>query len=927
MSRFDDIIQRVFDSLAKARRERDAKKENSADIIDGEFVELTDEPKEETPDELDDFTNDEDEIVVDDGLDSDEKIEESEEPEQVENVEEESDVPPIRETFIPETLVFPEGMSDEEKSAVSCIAAMPETTLDEVTAKAVMWTAYQKNDNTAEIQDIEGMGIWSSHIALQSLHTMFDGDNGEAWRKNEIENPLEGWSDIVIASETDGSYDASLIHSVDMKSFGLSDELNEVVRKGRDVRLGVPVDVIPDEVKEDDTPSVDKDDVPSPDKEAIKDDKNIEESVESEEPALVKGKRWNQKVYGKEGNYSIYLYGKKKNITNEQAAELKDYLLSKEKAKVDEEVKIDESTKSDDVEKPDESTHTSSIETEEVHDWADGYSDLFGGYRTMNDNGMVAYDGVLGKFEYDPSEFQLQVVHVDPDEFGNSATSYPILKYIGNEVEGKNIKIPDGLEDASFMFENNTDLQTMPKLPSSLRVSFGMFKDCSNLESAHSMSLPSGLSDAQFMFSGCGNMTAGPAVIPGNVKDATGMFANCKNLGNTPIIMSGVECCDSMFANCESLRKKPKLPQSVKYADYATYGCKGIDAAEKQAAEKRVEKSQQNFNKSLDKKSFGAHLGSMFSACMQVHAMRKSGYNMLHAMFMTHAMRKSGAFTKDMAGGWAALYKTNRSNFNQFMMMTSRNNASKRNERDNSRKAEQNKAFEATQSESKQSSKQDRLMYANGARAMKGHYFEKIDKHGYPAQKTNQQAVQFDADELASLMKSRSDMGTLSAKAKTYYAKQAVELVSNQMAYYKGAAEALNEAGISDEKVKASTVAGLSKVTDTNMGILANTIQSMQADYQFMNERQFSTVCKMMEQTSYGKTPEYQAFKNSIETDMKQRAQYSSVEHSDILASRRRVDYTQTHNTRAKEAESRFGFSDSKSARQSKPSVDTEYEA
>lgn len=50
-------------------------------------------------------------------------------------------------------------------------------------------------------------------------------------------------------------------------------------------------------------------------------------------PALIKGKRWNGKVYGKSGNHSIYLDSVKTIITDEQAAELEAYTAAKEAAK------------------------------------------------------------------------------------------------------------------------------------------------------------------------------------------------------------------------------------------------------------------------------------------------------------------------------------------------------------------------------------------------------------------------------------------------------------------------------------------------------------------------------------------------------------------------------------------------------------------
>lgn len=45
-----------------------------------------------------------------------------------------------------------------------------------------------------------------------------------------------------------------------------------------------------------------------------------------EEPDFIKGRRWNQKIYGKAGNYSIYPDGEKINISDEQAEALKNYL-------------------------------------------------------------------------------------------------------------------------------------------------------------------------------------------------------------------------------------------------------------------------------------------------------------------------------------------------------------------------------------------------------------------------------------------------------------------------------------------------------------------------------------------------------------------------------------------------------------------------
>lgn len=55
-------------------------------------------------------------------------------------------------------------------------------------------------------------------------------------------------------------------------------------------------------------------------------------------PEVLKGCTWNQKIYGKAGNYFIYPNGDKKLITDEQAEEIKNYLTLKEeyRKKVDE---------------------------------------------------------------------------------------------------------------------------------------------------------------------------------------------------------------------------------------------------------------------------------------------------------------------------------------------------------------------------------------------------------------------------------------------------------------------------------------------------------------------------------------------------------------------------------------------------------------
>lgn len=50
-------------------------------------------------------------------------------------------------------------------------------------------------------------------------------------------------------------------------------------------------------------------------------------------PDILIGRKWNQKIYGKAGNYSIYPDGEKTLISDEQAEEIREYLVQKEEYK------------------------------------------------------------------------------------------------------------------------------------------------------------------------------------------------------------------------------------------------------------------------------------------------------------------------------------------------------------------------------------------------------------------------------------------------------------------------------------------------------------------------------------------------------------------------------------------------------------------
>lgn len=127
---------------------------------------------------------------------------------------------------------------------------------------------------------------------------------------------------------------------------------------------------------------------------------------------------------------------------------------------------------------------------------------------------LVHYEGPLGVFDYDNTEFEVY----DGDDFS-------CLRYIGKELsDGSKIKIPEGIVDCNRMF-----------------------KHCEHLKQ--------------------------PPVIPYGVKNCEQMFFGCKSLEQPPVIPEGATDCDAMFYRCESLQQLPKLPDSVENSFDIFYGC------------------------------------------------------------------------------------------------------------------------------------------------------------------------------------------------------------------------------------------------------------------------------------------------------------------------------------------------------------------
>lgn len=726
-------------------------------------------------------------------------------PDETDDTEKEEQPVVSRQDCVSGDLKFPDDMSEERKDDIRKLMAMPETNENEVSAKAVELLALHRNEPRRWVMEAEGTGPlnrdvskWTSQMALKQFHQMYDADGGQAWMQNEIDHPLEGWSN------PDTLQGEPETVKVDMKQYGCKEPLQT-------------------------------------------------------SPELVKEASVQQDVSGKESG---------------DIPEVKSTALAVVEPK-----------------------------------YQDGYSELYAGTRELKDDGMIAYDGYLGKFEYDPTEFELQAVRVEPDEFGNGGGTYPVLKYIGNEVDGRHIHIPEGLTCGALMFADNQDLQTMPKLPDSLEDGFAMFKGCTNMEYAKALTLPKNLEEASFMFADCTNMTHGPSMMPSSLKDATGMFYNCQSMENTPKLNSGLEVADSMFAHCKSLTKKPHIPYSVQQAEDATYGCDGIDKAEQMKVDKQQAKAQKKVEKQMNKKTFGDRIGSLFSACMQIHACRRSGCNMLYAMFHTHMMRKHGQWGKDMTAGWSALYRQNKSSFNSLMLNVTRQNVQKRRQRDYERGQKDYEAVMGTTFLGKSASKQDKVMFTSGKRAVDSGYFEKVATSGYPGYKTLQTALREDLDSMSKTIDYRNAAGTMNTNAKTFYAKQLQEMVSNQASYYRGAEAACDQKAQESKSFnKSAAMTGASTVVNSNMKLLADRITEMQSQHQLLNHHQARTICVMMAGTSFGKTEEFKQFQDGLLTSLASRSMSKDQKTDDMM--RDRVSRVQQANAadRGKQAEAAFDF-------------------
>ena len=86
---------------------------------------------------------------------------------------------------------------------------------------------------------------------------------------------------------------------------------------------------------------------------------------------------------------------------------------------------------------------------------------------------IVHYEGNLGVFDYDNSEWEI-----------HETCGVKSLIYIGDKIDGKDIKIPEGVKNCSRMFYGCVSLVNAPEIPEGVTDCSEMFAYCKSLVNA-----------------------------------------------------------------------------------------------------------------------------------------------------------------------------------------------------------------------------------------------------------------------------------------------------------------------------------------------------------------------------------------------------------------------------------------------------------
>lgn len=178
----------------------------------------------------------------------------------------------------------------------------------------------------------------------------------------------------------------------------------------------------------------------------------------------------------------------------------------------------------------------------------------------------VEYDGRLGKFTYNTSDFELRYRYTETGVF-------EVLIYRGEERDGTLIKIPDGIKDISYMFES-VPLTLPPHIPNSVEIMDYTFKDCTYL--VVGAGLPVNLKSCGFCYRNCRSLQCG-SNMPDTVESAPYMYDGCVMMSNAGHVSIGLKYASGMFRNCKNLREMPDISPTVERRDYMFIGCNALN--------------------------------------------------------------------------------------------------------------------------------------------------------------------------------------------------------------------------------------------------------------------------------------------------------------------------------------------------------------
>ena len=470
------------------------------------------------------------------------------------------------------------------------------------------------------------------------------------------------------------------------------------------------------------------------------------------------------------------------------------------------------------------------------------------------------YEGVLGSFDYDDREFQLRQA-VDPSKGESEQGDFMFLAYIGKETKGKNIMIPQGLENTSFMFAD-TKLESASVIPDGVKRADCMFMDCHNLKEAK-LDLPSSLESSAYMFANCEHLEKGPRTIPGTVKNADYMFGSCASLQYTPKINPGVQSMEAAFMDCKTLTEAPKIPKTVRTARDATLGCSGIDKAKDAAQAAQYEKEKAAMIKKTEHRGITQRLGSGVAAVLQCHALHQRGYGLLMSMWQVHAMRKNNQMGRNVRDGIAAVAQRH-GPLGLAMAMKMKSSSQAKDQARQERKEEYIKEWTRLHDLGSEFNKGLKKMASTGSKDVKSGLFER-----YANMTGSERDACTSAYGMTGVFKSQEDtvrsMNTLAGGDTTLYKQVAQwykERLADKEAYFSEAEYSIKNDKDLTKARRDRSLEGLELAKSDFMAPMLESMKTMQDQYGLFNQgdqRDIDRVLKKMGQPSLFHTDDAQA--------------------------------------------------------------------